>query len=387
MKNEDAIYRNDYPLLHRSKPLSPKAATLEALVISKIKPDPDGRPAQITLSKEILSKFGICDVENLHFLRDLESLKTQLITYEIDLPEHHDFKARWRTLISQFDFFETGDVRIGVDPDLTPYLIGLQKNFTICDVVEVATLSNQYAKKLYMLLKTIEYKGGGRFTFDEIKDSFGITNIKTYQTFKVFNEKILKNSLKEINNCSDLKVDWEPVRACRRIVAIDFKINKNPCHQPKLPIIEPIADEIPHEIRVFLDAYGFNDDVFIESILKHFEADLILEATQLFDKRMSNTSITNKAGLYRLRINRYIEQVISDRQRKKGLEEALQDKEMAEAAFMAEKAKWDRKAKEYALDHKQELYDQLDDTTKHMFEFENIPVAILEGLALDIIKG
>jgi hypothetical protein len=54
---------------------------------------------------------------------------------------------------------------------------------------------------------------------------------------------------------------------------------------------------------------------------------------------------------------------------------------------MAEKAKWDRKAKEYALDHKQELYDQLDDTTKHMFEFENIPVAILEGLALDIIKG
>ncbi len=101
---------------------------------------------------------------------------------------------------------------------------------------------------------------------------------------------------------------------------------------------------------------------------------------------MSNTSITNKAGLYRLRINRYIERVLEDRQRRDDLEKTLLDKDVAEAAFNAEKAKWDKKAKEYADLHKNDLYDQLDDVSKSMFNIDDCPMAMLEGIALDILK-
>ena len=383
MNKDLAYYRNDYPLLQRSKPLSPKAATLEALVISKIKPDSAGKPSQVLLDKNTLSKYGICDVENDHFMRDLEILKSQLITYEIELPYDPAYKIRWRTLISQFDVLATDEVRIGVDPDLTPYLVELQKHFTICDVVEVSTLSNQYAKKLYMLLKTIEYKGGGRFSFSEIKDSLGITNVKTYRTFKIFNQKIFKASLKEINTNSDILIDWSPVRASRRIVAVDFKVKKNPKHHPKLPIVEEITDEIPHEIRVFLDVYGFNNDSFIEDLLETHGSGLLLEAIKLFDKRNSNTFIKNKAGLFNDRIGRYIAEAMQDRKRKSELEAVIKDKEMIQKVLDEEKAKRDLQAKEYALNHKRELYDKLDDVSKRMFSFEECPMGVLEGLALD----
>lgn len=386
MKKDLAHYRNDYPLLQRSKPLSPKAATLEALVISKITPDDSGKPAQVLIDKDTLARYGICDVVNEHFIRDLESLKTQLLTYEVELPFDAAYKYRWRTLISQFDILATDDLRIGVDPDLAPYLVDLQKHFTICDVVEIATLSNQYSKKLYMLLKTVEYKSGGRFTFDEIKDSLGITNVKTYRTFKVFNDKIFKSSIKEINDQSDIHIEWSPVRASRRIVAIEFKITKNPLHQLKLPMVEEITDEIPHEIRAFLDSYGFNDDNFIEQFLNKYGAKTILDATKLFDKRMSNTSIKNKAGLYRLRIHRYIVEVISEEERKRDLIEKLQDQEIAEAALMAEKAKFDRLAKEYAKENREELYNSLDEINKSFYSLDSCPAALLEGIALDIIR-
>ena len=236
-----------------------------------------------------------------------------------------------------------------------------------------------------MLLKTIEYKGGGRFSFTEIKDSLGITNVKTYRTFKIFNQKIFKASLKEINTNSDILIDWSPVRASRRIIAVDFKVKKNPKHQPKLPIVEDIIDEIPHEIRVFLDVYGFNNDSFIEALLERHGSDLLLEAIKLFDKRNSNTLIKNKAGLFNDRIGRYIAESMQDRKRKSELEAVIKDQEMIQKVLDEEKAKRDLQAKEYAKNHKRELYDRLDDVTKGMFSFEKCPMGVLEGLALDVI--
>ena len=381
MSKDQALYRNDYPLLSRSKPLSPKAATLEALVISKIKPDATGKPSQVLLDKNTLSKYGICDVENDHFMRDLEILKSQLITYEIDLPPHPDFKARWRTLISQFDVFETGEVRIGVDPDLAPYLIGLRKYFSICDVVEVATLSNQYAKKLYMLLKTLEYEGHGRIPFSELKDSLGITNVKSYQTFKVFNARIFKSSLKEINDQSDILVEWSLVRANRRIVAVDFKIKKNPKHHPKLPIVEEITDEIPHEIRVFLDVYGFNNDSFIEDLLEQHGSELLLNAIKLFDKRNSHTSITNKGGLFHSKIGWYIKLIKDKTKRDKELQAAKLDEETRIQIIKKEQQKREEELLAYVQANKESLYNQLDDWLKKDWSLTDCPDALLMGLA------
>ena len=385
--NELAIYRNDYPLLSRSKPLSPKAATLEALIIAKITPSKGDGICTVPLNPKDLTMYGICDTNNRNYFRDLDLLAEELVTYRIALPEQEGFQARWLPLVSRFYVHDSNKLTIGIDEDLAPYLIELREKFTQLEVIEVATLSSQYAKKLYMLLKTIEFKGGGTHSLKEIHDALGTTEIKTYQTFKEFNRTVLKPSFKEINEKSDIYVEWETIRHSRKVGAIEFKVIKNPSHQPKLEIVEPITDEIPHEIRVFLDAYGFNDDSFIENLLINYKADLLLEATQLFDKRMSNTSIKNKAGLYRLRIDRYVTEVVTDRKRRTELKEALHLEEVAEAAFQAEKTVLEKLAKELISESRQKVYDRLDDTIKDMYTVGDCPEPFLLGMALDIIKN
>ena len=383
--NDIAIYRNDYPLLSRSKPLTPKAATLEALIIAKIKPTRRDGICEVPLTSKDLLMYGICDGANRHYMRDLDLLAEELVTYRIALPEKEGYQARWIPLVSRFYVHDSNNVTIGVDEDLAPYLIELREKFTQLEVIEIATLSNQYAKKMYMLLKTIEYKGGDTLSLADLHSSLGTTEIKAYKNFKEFNRTVLKPSINDLNESSDIFVEWETIRHGRKVGAVNFKISKNPNHHPKLQIVEPITDEIPHEIRVFLDAYGFNDDSFIEALLIKYEATLFLEATQLFDRRMSNTSIKNKAGLYRLRIVRYVAEVITDRKRKKELELQLQNKEVAEAAFMAEKSIIDRDAIDYVKSHREEVYELLDEVQKEMYDLESCPDALLNAVALDIV--
>jgi len=386
--NDIAMYRNDYPLLSRSKPLSPKAATLEALIISKISPSQKvNQMYKIDIPRSLFGNYGICDLSNCNYFRDLDLLAEELLTYRVSLPETEGYQARWRPLVSQFDVHDSNQVTIGIDEDLAPYLIQLQEKFTQMEVVEVATLSNQYAKKMYMLLKTIEFKGGGTFSLEELHDSLGTSDIKTYKEFKNFSRKVLKPSLSELNEKSDILIEWETIRYRRKVGAIEFKVYQNPAHQPKLPIVEIITDEIPHEIRVFLDTYGFNDDKFIEQLLNKHGASLLLSAITLFDKRMSNTSIKNKAGLFRLRVDRYVKEVLELEVRKRELTEKLEDQEIAEAALNAEKSKFDRLAKEYAKENRKALYEGLDDTSKSWYSLDDCPDALLEGLALDIVRS
>lgn len=342
MKDE-AIYRNDYPLLSRSKPLTPKAATMEALIISKINPVLEGDLSSFKIEKSLLARYGICDVKNMNYVRDLEAVAEELLGYMIGLPPIDGYKARWRPLVSRFDVEDSDLVSISVDAHLAPYLIDLRKHFTKVDVIEVAMLSSQYSKKLYMLIKSFEYKEQDRITLDILKSALGISDIKYYQDFKNLNRKILLPAQKEINNKSDICVNWESIRYGRRIGALEIKVKKNSKHQPKLPLVEEITDNIPTEIRVYLDSYGYSNDDYISQLIKSYGADVILISIQIFDRRMKSTSIKNKAGLFHTRIISYISQAKLELKksvafRKKGIEKTkiLQLQKNEESRKLAE---------------------------------------------------
>ena len=94
-----AVYRNDYPLINRKKALSSKAATMEALIISKTNKDGSG----IVISREELAFYGVCDLGNKNIVRELELVADELLCYKVLLPEKEGWKARWRTLATKFD--------------------------------------------------------------------------------------------------------------------------------------------------------------------------------------------------------------------------------------------------------------------------------------------
>ena len=44
------------------------------------------------------------------------------------------------------------------------------------------------------------------------------------------------------------------------------------------------------------------------------------------------------------------------------------------------------KQTQYAKDHREELYNSLDEINKSFYSLDSCPVALLEGLALDLIR-
>lgn len=67
------------------------------------------------------------------------------------------------------------------------------------------------------------------FDIDSLKKLLGVS--KKYEEFKVFNQKVLKKAIDEVNNISDLAI--EPIYrrdSKRNITHIAFKINRNPAN-------------------------------------------------------------------------------------------------------------------------------------------------------------
>ncbi|MGM0609283.1 MAG: replication initiation protein, partial [Candidatus Muiribacteriota bacterium] len=85
---------------------------------------------------------------------------------------------------------------------------------------------SQYAYRLYEILK--QYQVTGRRVI-EIKELRWILNIEnSYKQWNDLKRKVLDIAEREINEHTDLKISWKPIKTGRKITALDFKIRTNP---------------------------------------------------------------------------------------------------------------------------------------------------------------
>ena len=63
---------------------------------------------------------------------------------------------------------------------------------------------------------------------DELKEllMLGSSSSKSYSEFKVFNRNILSKSISEINDITDIYIEYTTIKHIRSVVAIEFKIRK-----------------------------------------------------------------------------------------------------------------------------------------------------------------
>ena len=69
-----------------------------------------------------------------------------------------------------------------------------------------------------------DFRKSWEVSLNELKERLGCTSTTTYNKFKYFNDLILKKCHQEINEKTDCKFDYEPVKRGRVIVAIRFTI-------------------------------------------------------------------------------------------------------------------------------------------------------------------
>ena len=115
----------------------------------------------------------------------------------------------------------SGVIKLGLHEIMKPYLLELKARFTQYELINTLTMRSQYSIRLYELLKSHEYKGKWLVEIDKLKRLLSAENYKLYANFK---QKVLGIAMREINDLSDIDVEYEALKVGRKFTEIEFKI-------------------------------------------------------------------------------------------------------------------------------------------------------------------
>jgi plasmid replication initiation protein len=164
---------------------------------------------------------------------DYDALKKALTalaetTIQWNILDQSGKNGQWgvSTMLAQA-VIERGVCRYAYSPELRKKLYNPEVYARINILIQ-RTFSSGYALKLYE--NCIRYRGTGStgwWSIDTFKTLLGLS-VDEYEKFKDLNKWIIKPSLNQINQHSDILIEAEYKRQKRRIVALRFHIKTNP---------------------------------------------------------------------------------------------------------------------------------------------------------------
>ncbi len=119
---------------------------------------------------------------------------------------------------------ESGRIHIQIDQNMKPYLLQLKERFTRYELIYTLAFKSQFSIRLYEILKSYQWRHEVTLVLDELKVSMFAEN---YKNFKDFRNRVLDVAVREINQYSDITVNYTPITKGRKTVALRFEIIDN----------------------------------------------------------------------------------------------------------------------------------------------------------------
>ncbi len=118
--------------------------------------------------------------------------------------------------------FKDDRIIIRQDEDMNKYLVMIKTNFTDERLGIILKYKSQYAVRLYNIMNYYGKPKNKTFKLDELKTLLMVENIITYESFKEFRKYVLNQAIKEINEYSDLLMEYETIMSGNKIIKINF---------------------------------------------------------------------------------------------------------------------------------------------------------------------
>jgi plasmid replication initiation protein len=199
-------------------------------------------------AESYINQFNVHRTTAYQALKDAcKSLFARQFSYQIILPSGkiHYKTTRW---VSEIGYIEQdATVDLIFSPAVVPLITRLEKHFTNYEIQQISKLSSGYAVRLYELL--ICWRTTGKTpTIDlvEFRKRIGVLD-NEYQHMHHFKARILENSIKQINEHTDITASYEQHKKGRVITGFSFKFKQKKSKQAE------IAKETPKTITNDLD--------------------------------------------------------------------------------------------------------------------------------------
>lgn len=151
-------------------------------------------------------------------LREIEKASQRLVGTTFKLKRGKNFK-----IYSAFSFieFEDGIISAKLNQDLKPHYLMLKQQFAVRSLPEFRKLSSVYSQQIYRFLNSWTGLKEATIPLEELHHA---TNPppSIWENYKNFRARVLDVSHREINEKTDLKFDWEPIKQGRNVIAIKF---------------------------------------------------------------------------------------------------------------------------------------------------------------------
>ena len=262
-------------------------------LISQIQPnEEDFKEHKLTVTEfmNLMSLSGKANYKELQKIT-LGLMKKVLTIKNPDLQT--TTQVNWLNCSEYFD--KKGIIKLSFSPKMKPFLLDLKEKFTAIHITDIMQIKSIHAIRIYELLKQYETIGERILTIEEIKEYCGIKNkLKQYVHFKA---RILLISQREINNKSDIKFEFEPIKESRKFVAIKFFISKNKAYYKRTqPKQESFNIKRKPPVYYRLKEFGISTRM-INQIIKDNYNDIIEEALNVVDIQISKTVVRNPKAM------------------------------------------------------------------------------------------
>lgn len=229
MSKDLIVKAND--LVAASYELTANEQRLILMAITKIPPtqiDPD-TGYEIT-AKEFSEQF------NIHpktAYRELREATSRLYERSIVIKTREQtLKARWADMIILDNpYFEDvmrdedwKRVVIWFSPQVIPFLINLTENFTKYKLSEIAEFSSAYSFRIYEFMMQFQSTGYTKISIQDLRQRLQLEN--KYSATKDLKVRVIDTAIKEINEKSPYKVDYNLIKTGKKFTHLELKFVK-----------------------------------------------------------------------------------------------------------------------------------------------------------------
>ena len=152
---------------------------------------------------------------------EIKELVTGLMSKQVKIEtDKDDLVANWVSSI--YYVKNSGVIELEFSHRLIPYLLQLKERFTRYQLKNILYLKNKHSVRIYELMKQYQTIGHRTFTIEELKELLMLED--KYNQFRDFNKSVIKQSMDEINELTDINIDVEQVKRGRKVVALKYII-------------------------------------------------------------------------------------------------------------------------------------------------------------------
>ncbi len=198
--NNLSVTKSNY-LIDASYKLNTQAQKLVLACLAKVD-SRDEIPKEITITAQEFSDLTGINIKNAY--RELYKASDALWNAEITITEDTT-KTRLRWVQKDVQKLQgSGAVTITWSEEVLKYISQLKSRFTTYKLRNIAELQSGHSIRLYELLMKFNSTGERVIYLEDFKSSLGISD--KYSGFKILNRDVIKPSINELNQRSDLTI-------------------------------------------------------------------------------------------------------------------------------------------------------------------------------------